>query len=259
MANYAKWDAFDAGSSDDEGPGPTPAAEFGIRTLSEWITSANPGLAKAEVDKLIDFIEVQQPRLGHTDNLPRASALIEWVETNGTVDSEHLLEVVWQARLYFCDEPGEAARFVRMKAALTSALNTSKAIDECGGARALFDTMWKVCACLSCDPHSAPVIARPVWHRNHLATSRRGTANISLRMMLSRSTPQRPSRSVPPCAPTSRPWWAEPTHVLRRRIRHCERRTRSSTRRSLHKLHRPSLPILLAKRSREKEAMMLKM
>ena len=47
MTDYDKWDAFDAGeSSDDEGPDPTPAEEFGVRLLSEWLASANPELTK---------------------------------------------------------------------------------------------------------------------------------------------------------------------------------------------------------------------
>ena len=144
MANYEKWDNLDAGSSDEEGPGPTAAGEFGHQLLSEWLTEANPGIAKEEVERLISFIEVQQPHIGHADNRPRASEVIDWVESNKPVDPKHLLEVVWQGRLRDSKDPGEAARLVRVKAALTSALNTVEAINECGGARALFDCIWKV-------------------------------------------------------------------------------------------------------------------
>ena len=218
MADYAKWDAFDAGSSDEEGPGPTPAEEFGTRVLSEWLALANPGVTKKEVEQLIAFIEVQQPHLGHADNRPRAADIIECVEASGAINSKHLLEVVWQGRLRESDDPGEAARLVRMKAALTSALNTSRAMDHCGGARALFDTMWKVrrtphraaqnpCQylVLLCGYRAAraararcDVTARVACRRNPLEKSFKSMPRRSLRTTLSPSMP--PPSSMLACA-----------------------------------------------------------
>jgi hypothetical protein len=141
MANYRKWDSLDVDSSDEEEPDLTPAAEEGQRLFSEWIVESNPEIQPTEVEHIINFIEVQQQRIGHEDNRPRAAEIIDFLESHDAPKSEHLLITAWDARLRDSAEPSEAARLIRMKAALTSALNTLEAVRKYGGARKLFDAI----------------------------------------------------------------------------------------------------------------------
>lgn len=142
--DYRKWELLDAGSSDDEGPGPTEAAEVAQKLLTEWLVEANPGLTAVEAAHLVAFIEVQQRHVGQNDNLPRAKEIIDFYDSGSAPQVEPLLAVCWAARLKGLDDedPGIQARNTRVKAALTSALNTAAACHELGGARRLFDTMW---------------------------------------------------------------------------------------------------------------------
>lgn len=189
MVDYGKWKAIDGVSSEDEEPSPTAAAELGQRVLSSWICEANPQISPQEARRLVSFVEAAHPHLGQPDNVPRAAEVIEWVESNGAVDTDPILEAAWQARLRDSKEPSEAARLVRMKAALHTALNTAVAVNECGDARTMFDRLWEVFGLAHFTPplcsspaHSCGMMRR----RIPMACSQKSTRTAALLMTLSR-------------------------------------------------------------------------
>ncbi|KAL1504392.1 hypothetical protein AB1Y20_010798 [Prymnesium parvum] len=136
-----KWEGLGCSSSDDEAD-LTPAAELGLRLLTDWLREANPGLSRQQLDALLSFFDAQQPPLGQPE-LSRAPAVIAWEEAHGGVAAAPLLEAVWASRLRASEDAAEDARFVRLRGALTSALNTAEACAACGGARTLFERLAK--------------------------------------------------------------------------------------------------------------------
>lgn len=141
--DYSKWDAL-VDTDDDEGPEDlTPAAEFGVKLLSSWLLEGTPTLSKAELQRVINFVEVQQARLGDNDNRARAPEIIDFLEQHPAPSVEPLLEATWLGRLH---DPGDLdcssrGPTIRIQASMTSALNTLAACRQLG-ARALFDEIW---------------------------------------------------------------------------------------------------------------------
>lgn len=144
MVNYERWAQMV--DSDDETPpeDSTPATDFGRQLMASWLREATPDLTASEVTLLTKFCEVQQPRLGESDNRTRATDIVQFCESNGGVPRvEPLVNVVACSLVRSISTLDEAARApaLRVRAVLTSALNTACACRQHGGARPLFELM----------------------------------------------------------------------------------------------------------------------
>ena len=146
MVDYSKWS--NVGDSDDEDDGrkaadSTPAADFGRQLLAQWVMEAAPNVSKDEIHHLTRFVEAQQPRLGERDNRSRATDITHFLETQRPPRTAPIVAAVAasQTRNFDVLDAGERAPALRVRAALTSALNTLCASKENGGPRKLFELM----------------------------------------------------------------------------------------------------------------------
>ena len=141
MVNYSKWDAIDAGS-DDEVPDDAPAADIARQHLSEWIQAACPAISERDSAQLIDFVSVSLPRIGHSDNMPRAAEIVAHLEQHSPSRAV-LLDVLWWCRAKDEDatDAAKRQRTMRLRSALFGALNTLEGAATFGSARQLFDAL----------------------------------------------------------------------------------------------------------------------
>ena len=78
--DYSRWDAFeDDDRADATADDITIAAEVGRNMLAGWLREAS--LSSEAVARAVDFIELQRPDPGHTDNRSRYRHIIDDLES----------------------------------------------------------------------------------------------------------------------------------------------------------------------------------
>lgn len=143
--DYAKWDnVVDSDDEDDAPVDATPAAAFGKKLMEAWLTEAAPGVSADEISLIVKFVEKQQPRIGERDNRSQSTQIVQFLESQRcAIRTAPLVAAVAasQARDLEALPSSERAPAARVRAALTTALNTLCAAKECGGPRQLFESM----------------------------------------------------------------------------------------------------------------------
>ena len=213
VLSYSKWDnlvdsddefeAADATEADR-----TPAAELGRKFIRQWLVEASPELdcygGHQELQELTTFIERQVPKLGESDNRSSAAAITSFLESKRMPRTAPLVAAVAASQTRELSSIAEAERpaAARVRAAMTSALNTLCACKEHGGPRRLFEAMreapdGEMARRYASMSYAAAAVTAYSEHVLRATASRKADAEKSLPKLRAPSSPHNPKMGVP--------------------------------------------------------------